>query len=125
MVIIGEASMFVSMCSVYTYWYIWQSIYLSYLVNKSFDVDHRSAIRLIPSKRKSADRNRPMTTPALTAKAKRAIAKYGKEICLKAVRMTACGDGARTIGYDLKLTTNQADAAINAGQELVALGMHQ
>lgn len=54
----------------------------------------------------------------VSAKAKRAIANYGAGVCLAAYRMTEPGDGARTIGYDLDLTTNQADAAIDAGREL-------
>lgn len=54
----------------------------------------------------------------LSANAKRAVANYGIGVCLEAYRMTAPGDGARTIGNDLGLTTNQADAAIDAGREL-------
>jgi hypothetical protein len=54
----------------------------------------------------------------VSTKAKRAIANYGAGVCLAAYRMTDSGDGARTIGFDLDLTTNQADAAIDAGREL-------
>lgn len=54
----------------------------------------------------------------LSPKAKRAVANYGLGVCLEAYRMTATGDGSRTIGVDLDLTTNQADAAIDAGREL-------
>ncbi|KAF0251289.1 hypothetical protein [Pseudomonas putida] len=54
----------------------------------------------------------------VSPKAKRAVANYGLGICLEAYRMTATGNGARTIGDDLGLTTNQADAAIDAGREL-------
>lgn len=54
----------------------------------------------------------------ISPNAKRAVANYGLGICLEAYRMTATGDGARTIGNDLGLTTNQADAAIDAGREL-------
>jgi hypothetical protein len=59
-----------------------------------------------------------MTTKKLTPKTRRAIAKYGKEVCLEAHRMNEKGEGARTIGFEFKLTTNQADAAIDAGHEL-------
>lgn len=54
----------------------------------------------------------------LSPNAKRAVANYGLWVCLEAYRMTHSGDGARTIGSDLGLTTNQADAAIDAGREL-------
>lgn len=54
----------------------------------------------------------------LSPKAQRAVANYGLGVCLEAYRMTDTGDGARTIGSDLGLTTNQADAAIDAGREL-------
>ena len=54
----------------------------------------------------------------ISAKAKRAIANYGAGVCLAAYRMTEPGDGARTIGSAFDLTTNQADAAIDAGREL-------
>lgn len=59
-------------------------------------------------------------TKQLTRNATLAIAKYGKEVCIKAFEMTATGDGARTIAEELDLTTNQADAAIDAGRELSA-----
>lgn len=54
----------------------------------------------------------------LTKKAKAAIAKYGMEKCQRAYAQHESGNGANTIGFYLKLTTNQADAAINAGREL-------
>ncbi|HDS1721777.1 hypothetical protein NPS53_09710 [Pseudomonas putida] len=54
----------------------------------------------------------------LSLKAKRAVANYGLGVCLEAYRLTATGDGARTIGNDLDLSTSQADAAIDAGREL-------
>jgi len=56
---------------------------------------------------------------AYTLKTEKAIAKYGKEICEKAFKLhEGDGEGARTIGFEFKLTTRQADAAINAGREL-------
>nr|WP_192963387.1 hypothetical protein [Pseudomonas fluorescens] len=59
------------------------------------------------------------TGPAtVSAKAKRAIANYGAGVCLAAYRMTEPGDGARTIADSFNITTNQADAAIDAGREL-------
>lgn len=61
-----------------------------------------------------------MTTKKISPKARRAITKYGKDVCLEAYRMNEKGEGARTIGFEFKLTTNQADAAIDAGRELAA-----
>jgi len=58
----------------------------------------------------------------LSQNAKRAIKKYTKEVCLKAVKMNEDeGMGGNTIGFYLGLTTNQADAACNAGRELLKL----
>lgn len=57
----------------------------------------------------------------LSANTKRAMAKYGVSVCREAFAMTHCGDGARTIAHSLRLTTQQADAAINAGRELAEL----
>ncbi|MFL1449140.1 hypothetical protein ACI77O_12165 [Pseudomonas tritici] len=54
----------------------------------------------------------------LSSKAKRAVKNYGLGVCLSAYRMTEPGDGASTIGINFDLTTNQADAAIDAGAEL-------
>lgn len=55
---------------------------------------------------------------ALSAKAQRAIVKYGKETCLKAYRLNRIdGEGPYTTGLYTGLTTNQANAAINAGLE--------
>lgn len=52
-----------------------------------------------------------------------AIKKYSKAICLKAFdRHENFGEGANTIGFVLKLTTRQADAAINAGREILRSG---
>ena len=50
--------------------------------------------------------------------AKRAVAKYGKETCVRAFELAEEGNGASTVGQDLDLTTNQADAAINGGRWL-------
>lgn len=50
----------------------------------------------------------------------RAIRKYGEKTCLEAYRLCEIGgNGASTVGCYLGLTTRQADAAINAGRELV------
>jgi hypothetical protein len=55
----------------------------------------------------------------LSQNAKRAINNYTEEVCLKALRMNEVdGEGAYTTGLYLGLTTNQADAAINAGREI-------
>lgn len=54
----------------------------------------------------------------MTPKAKRAVANYGAGVCLEAYRQTFSGDGARTIAVSYDLTTQQADAAIDAGREL-------
>ncbi len=52
-------------------------------------------------------------------KTSQAIAKYGKDKCIRAHRMhTDDGEGASTVGFYLGLTTRQADAAINAGEEI-------
>ena len=51
---------------------------------------------------------------------RRAIRKYGEKTCLEAYRMGEIeGNGGSTVGFYLGLTTRQADAAINAGRELV------
>jgi hypothetical protein len=57
----------------------------------------------------------------LSSKAKSAIAKYGIDNCLWAYEEhEKNGSGANTIGFFLNMTTQQADAAINAGRELNA-----
>lgn len=60
----------------------------------------------------------------ISKKAKRAIAKYGESACVRAFNMHAkMGYGARGIaeqGPESIHTTAQADAAINAGREIVA-----
>jgi hypothetical protein len=54
---------------------------------------------------------------------KAAIKKYGIEKCVWAFeRHNEYGEGANTIGFHMKFTTNQADAAINAGRELSLIG---
>jgi len=59
-----------------------------------------------------------------SAKTQTAISKYGKETCILAYKMNLRGNGARTIAAECARTirtirtTNQADAAINAGREL-------
>lgn len=60
-------------------------------------------------------------SPKLTTNTKRAIAKYGEAVCKESFSMTKSGDGGRTIGFDLNLTTRQADAAIAAGRELAGI----
>lgn len=50
---------------------------------------------------------------------RRAIEKYGEAICREAYRLhSEEGEGGRTVGIYLGLTTNQADAAINAGRAI-------
>jgi hypothetical protein len=51
-------------------------------------------------------------------KVEQAVAKYGKDICERAFKLSNEGEGAKTIGWMLKLTTRQADCAINAGREI-------
>jgi len=52
-------------------------------------------------------------------KIKNAISKYGIKYCRSAYRMHKLdGEGAKTIGHYLGLTTRQANAAINAGEFL-------
>ena len=53
-------------------------------------------------------------------KTQRAIKSYGYDTCLDAFRMhDRDGEGGSTVGFYLGLKTNQADAAINAGREIV------
>jgi hypothetical protein len=47
-----------------------------------------------------------------------AIVKYGKGTCIEAFRLNEQGEGAKTIGWLLHLTTRQADCAIDAGRAL-------
>lgn len=58
---------------------------------------------------------------------KRAIAKYSESSCVRAFKIhSTYGEGAYTVahGYDVAnvTTTRAADAAINAGREIVAAG---
>ncbi len=58
----------------------------------------------------------------LSLKTRKAIAKYGLNTCRAAFAQNEAGDGPSTIAFEtpgLK-TTNQADAAINAGRELAS-----
>jgi hypothetical protein len=55
-------------------------------------------------------------------KTRRAITNYGMEDCVRAYRMSQRGEGAATIAFTGPATihtTRQADAAINAGEEIV------
>ena len=52
-------------------------------------------------------------------KHKRAIKKYGEEVCRMAYEYNQLGWGANSIGLELGLTTNQADAAINAYEAFI------
>src|SRR5262245_52898619 len=54
----------------------------------------------------------------LRRKAAKAVAQYGREVCIRAYLMHLQGEGAATVGIYLGLTTRQADAAIDAGREL-------
>lgn len=53
----------------------------------------------------------------------RAIRAYGREACIRAAQMNEAGEGPSSIAFQgptsIK-TTNQADAAINAGREIIA-----
>lgn len=46
------------------------------------------------------------------------INKFGREVCLEAYDLHKQGNGASTIGFYLKLTTQQADCAIDAGRTI-------
>jgi hypothetical protein len=52
---------------------------------------------------------------------KKAITKYTEQVCLAAYRLNLKGEGASSISLTLSgvSTTRQADAAINAGRDLV------
>lgn len=58
----------------------------------------------------------------LSAKSLRAIHLYGADACRKAFQMNEAGEGANTIANTIPFatirTTQQADAAINAGREM-------
>ena len=51
-------------------------------------------------------------------KTNQAITKYGKHTCIDAYELHRKGEGARTIGFYLNLTTAQADCAIDAGRDI-------
>jgi hypothetical protein len=53
-------------------------------------------------------------------KTAQAIAKYGKHTCIDAYDLHRQGNGARTIGMYLNLTTAQADCAIDAGRDIAS-----
>ena len=56
-----------------------------------------------------------------SAKTKQAIQKYGIDACRTAYALNISGEGAHTIsmvGPSTIKTTRQADAAINAGEEI-------
>lgn len=63
----------------------------------------------------------------LTSSAKRMIKKYGKDACLQAYNLyTDNGTkegyiGGRGVAYMMEVSTNTADALINAGVELVRI----
>lgn len=60
---------------------------------------------------------------SLSRRAASAVAKYGSDRCLDAYRTHRTGDGARTIAFEHNFPgTAAADAAIDAGRELAALG---
>lgn len=54
----------------------------------------------------------------LSKKTLRAMSKYGQDVCERAYTLNCEGNGANTIGFLHGLTTQQADAAINAGEDL-------
>ena len=53
----------------------------------------------------------------LSKRAQRNIKVRGLEGCVLAFKMNEAGDGARSIGEVLGLTTNTVDAMIDAGRE--------
>jgi hypothetical protein len=55
---------------------------------------------------------------SFSKKTRSAIQKYSVKTCREAFAFSKQGEGASTIGFYLNLTTNQADAAINAGREI-------
>lgn len=57
--------------------------------------------------------------PTYTSKTRDAIANYGLGKCAEAFALHHLdGEGASTVGTYLGLKTRQADAAINAGEEM-------
>jgi len=73
---------------------------------------------LQPDRQKHQHRSRTMKT--LSHKTQTAIDKYGESVCCEAYQLNRHqGEGASTIGHMLGLTTNQADAAIDAWEEVL------
>jgi hypothetical protein len=63
-------------------------------------------------------------TTCISQATKRAIAKYGIEICIDAFTLHAEGNGASTIAWSFAVlngNTNAGNAAINAGRDLAGL----
>lgn len=60
-----------------------------------------------------------MTT--YSERTERAIKAYGMDTCAQAYRLHCQGEGARTVGIYLHLTTRQADCAIDAGREMTGI----
>ena len=55
----------------------------------------------------------------MTTSAKRMIKKYGETKCLEAYNLYDGGNmGGSGVGYMMNVTTNTADALINAGEEI-------
>ena len=51
---------------------------------------------------------------------KRIIKKYGKEKCMEAYRLYDDGNmGGRNVGYMMGVSTNTADALINAAMDII------
>lgn len=73
-----------------------------------------------------------MQTTKYTAATRRAISNYGAPACSRAFELSQSGEGAASIatahflptgnGLAVVQTTNQADAAINAGREIAEAG---
>lgn len=61
----------------------------------------------------------PASKVTLSVKSARAVQKYGLDECIKAYAKNQEGYGASTIAFENRWKTNQADAAINAGQEYI------
>ncbi len=60
------------------------------------------------------------TNTNLTPATRNAVRKYGERRCLEAWELCdQRGEGGRTVGYYMGVTTNTADAMIFAGRELI------
>jgi hypothetical protein len=65
-------------------------------------------------------RDTPDTRPARNAA--RALQRYGWHVCVALwLEHVNTGEGARTLGFYRGMTTNQADAAIDAGRWLATV----